>query len=173
MSSFDIFQRRRPKSGTSTALARLTLTGASTNDVAISVGDSGCASGHSSDDAAGVGSCTHGFLKAEAAVERSGLSMAGTCWVGGGNGRVNIELHIERLILDGFSLTRNEGGLVQQAVEAELARLLAGAGLSPTLKAGAAPAYALGGVTQLGSGINPTDLGQQIAQSVYRGLGNE
>jgi hypothetical protein len=83
---------------------------------------------------------------------------------------VNIELHIERLILDGFSLTRRQGGLVQQAAEAELTRLLADAGLSPTLKAGAALAYVPAGAIQLSSGNNPTDLGQQIAQSVYGGI---
>ena len=84
---------------------------------------------------------------------------------------MNIELHIERLILDGFSLTRSQGGLVQHAVEAELTRLLADAGLSPTLQAGAALAYVPASAIELGSGNNPTDLGQQIAQSVYGGIG--
>ena len=36
---------------------------------------------------------------------------------------MNIQLHIERLVLDGLPLTRREGALVQAAVETELARL--------------------------------------------------
>lgn len=83
---------------------------------------------------------------------------------------MNIELHIERLILDGFSLTRNERGVVQQSVEAELTRLLANGGLSPTLKAGAALGHMRADPIHLGGGNNPTDLGQQIGQSVYEGI---
>ena len=37
---------------------------------------------------------------------------------------MNINLHIERLILDGLPITRQQGPHVQAAVEAELTRLL-------------------------------------------------
>jgi hypothetical protein len=84
---------------------------------------------------------------------------------------VNIELHIERLILEGFSLSRPERALIQEAVEGELARLLAESGLSPTLTAGTALGHLQAGAIQLSSGNNPTALGQQIANSVYGGIG--
>ena len=38
---------------------------------------------------------------------------------------MNINLHIERLMLDGLSIASGEAALVQMAVEAELGRLLA------------------------------------------------
>ena len=43
---------------------------------------------------------------------------------------MNIKLHIERLVLDGLPVTRSQGPLVQAAMEAELARLMAEGGLA-------------------------------------------
>jgi hypothetical protein len=84
---------------------------------------------------------------------------------------VNINVHIERLILDGLSVTRSQGPLVQAAVEAELARLLATDGLSPELQVGGAVPSLKAGNIQIASESNPNQLGQQIAQVVYGGIG--
>ncbi len=84
---------------------------------------------------------------------------------------MNINLHIERLILDGLPLEPNQGTLVQRAVEAELARLLAVDGLSPSLLDGGALPQVSVSTIQLTSSNDSTELGRQIAQSVYGGIG--
>lgn len=84
---------------------------------------------------------------------------------------MNINVNIERLILEGVSVPVSQRPLLQAAVEAELARLLTADGLASSWKKGGAVPSLNAGVIQLNSDINPTQLGQQIAQSVYRGMG--
>ncbi len=86
---------------------------------------------------------------------------------------MHINLHIERLILEGLPIERSQAALVQAAVEAELSQLLASSGLSATLLAGgtlprlSVPTIALRGTE------SPAQIGAQIAQAVYGGIGNE
>lgn len=82
----------------------------------------------------------------------------------------NINIYIERLILDGISVPHAQRPLLQAAVEAELARLLAVDGLSSPLQADSVLPRISAGDIQLNSDNNPTQLGQQIAQAVYRGI---
>jgi hypothetical protein len=85
---------------------------------------------------------------------------------------MNIQLHIERLVLDGLPIERAQGPHVQAAMEAELSRLLTEHGLATDLQAGGAvPSINANGI-QLSSGSSPTQLGTQIAQSVYGGIGD-
>jgi len=84
---------------------------------------------------------------------------------------MNINIHIERMILDGLPISHIQRPLLQAAVEAELARLLAADGLAPNLQADRALPYVPGGSMQLESDGNPKILGQQIAQAVYGGIG--
>ncbi len=84
---------------------------------------------------------------------------------------MNINLHIERLILDGLPVTRAQGALVQAVVEVELARLLTERGLASSLQAGGAVPSVRADAMQLTAGSPPTQMGQQIAQSVYEGIG--
>ena len=81
---------------------------------------------------------------------------------------MNINVHIERLILDGLSATSAQGPAVGAAVEAELARLLVNQGL-PRVSAGAVP-FLSGGPIQLASDSKPVPLGHQIAQAIYSSL---
>ena len=84
---------------------------------------------------------------------------------------MNINVHIERLVLDGLPVTSSQGSLVQAAVEAELARLLTAEGLSADcLAGGAMPSLRAGGI-HLMKDSNPTQLGQQIARAVHVGIG--
>jgi hypothetical protein len=84
---------------------------------------------------------------------------------------MNVELHIERLILEGISLPIDQQPQLRAAVEAELARLLAARGLSPELATGGAiPSVAAGSLRLAGEG-NPAHLGIQIARAVYGGIG--
>ena len=84
---------------------------------------------------------------------------------------MNINVHIERLILDGLPVSHRERPVLQAAVEAELVRLLSVDGLAPhLLTAGAIPCMS-GGSIQPSSDGNPNILGQQIAQAVYGEIG--
>jgi len=87
--------------------------------------------------------------------------------------RPSIHLHIERLVLDGVDIAPGQRHLLQAGVTAELTRLLTDGGLAPSLAQGIAlPRLSTGGI-QLNGGDDPTQLGQQIARSVYGGIGHE
>jgi hypothetical protein len=83
---------------------------------------------------------------------------------------MSVSVYIERLILDGLPVTESQGPLVQAAVEAELARLLAERGLASGFQAGGAlPDVRTDGM-QLKGGSTPAQMGQQIALAVYGGM---
>ena len=84
---------------------------------------------------------------------------------------MNINLHIERLVLDGVEVEPSQADLVRRAVEGELSRLLAAGGLAPGLQSGGALPSIGAGSLDLGINDNPTRLGQEIARSVYDGIG--
>jgi hypothetical protein len=83
---------------------------------------------------------------------------------------MNIQVHIERLILDGLNIMPGQRHLLQAAVETELTRLFAEDGVPSTLALGGAwPVLSTGGI-QLTASSEPAQLGQQIAQAVYGGV---
>jgi hypothetical protein len=105
---------------------------------------------------------------------------------------MTVHVHVERLLLDGFEITPAERAKLQNAVEQELARLLARPGrrhggpqhaddssaishgndyhpLSGT--GGAVPSVAAGPFNPP-PGAAPAQLGKHIAQSVHGGLGS-
>jgi hypothetical protein len=84
---------------------------------------------------------------------------------------MNINLHIERLILDGLPIEGLQGPLVQAAVEAELSRLLSARGLHASLQSGIAVPSVRADAVSLNAGNNPKQIGQQIARAVYGGIG--
>jgi hypothetical protein len=84
---------------------------------------------------------------------------------------MNINVYIERLILDGLPITHRERPMLQAAVEAELVRLLSLDRLAPYLLTGGAIPRMSGGSIQPSSDGNPDILGQQIAQAVYGEIG--
>ena len=84
---------------------------------------------------------------------------------------MNINVHIERLVLDGVSIPHSQRPILQAAVEAELARLLTANGLAHSWQmSGAVPNVPAEGIQLAGEG-DPGHLGRQIAQSVYGGIG--
>ena len=85
---------------------------------------------------------------------------------------MNINLHIERLVLDGLQLERGQGPHIQAAIEAELTRLLTEQGLAGALQNGARLPILPAATMQLNPGSSPSQLGAQIAHSVYTGIGN-
>jgi hypothetical protein len=84
---------------------------------------------------------------------------------------MNITLHIERLILDGLPIGSGQGATVQAAVEAELSRLLVQGGIAPSLQSGGAVPSVRAEAIQFTAQSTPAQMGQQIAHSVYAGMG--
>lgn len=84
---------------------------------------------------------------------------------------MNVNLHIERLVLEGIDLGPAERPVLQAALEAELGRLLTEGGVGPALVGGGAvPSVRADGFVL--SGERDSDrLGRQIAGSVYGGVG--
>ncbi len=81
---------------------------------------------------------------------------------------MNINLHIERLVLDGLAVGNGEAALVQGAVEAELGRLLANELFAPAESS--AQACVGGGEIHLRSGVDARELGVEIGRSVFSSL---
>ena len=82
---------------------------------------------------------------------------------------MNIQLHIERLILDGIALGAGERPGLQAAVEMELGRLLAERGIADGLASGVALDSVRGGAVQLTGAPGASGLGNQVARAVYGG----
>jgi hypothetical protein len=86
---------------------------------------------------------------------------------------MDIDISIQRLILEGISLTRRQRLELGAAVEAELARLLAEGGLPESFSSEVDRPRLEGGTIDLPSGgeaPDPHQLGLQIARSVYGGI---
>jgi hypothetical protein len=80
----------------------------------------------------------------------------------------NVELHIEKLILHGLeSCNRHQ---IAQAMEHELAFLLAERGVPPSLAQGGDVAHLDGGSFTIVSGASAGEVGTQVARTVYRGF---
>jgi hypothetical protein len=88
------------------------------------------------------------------------------------NDRPNIQIYIDRLILDGISLPHVQRPLLQAAVEAELGRLLTEGGVGAEWRSGGAVPSLSTPAIQLSPDSSPTQWGHQIAHAVYRGIGS-
>ena len=84
---------------------------------------------------------------------------------------MNVELHIERLVLDGLPLSPTDGAAVQAAVQTELTRLLTEGALAPALCQGGTFAATCGAGINVGRDTAPLQLGHQISQALYGGIG--
>lgn len=84
---------------------------------------------------------------------------------------MNVNLNIERLVLEGFQLRPGEHQLVRAAVERELTRLLSERGVSPQLLQGGALPRLTASDMRLDGGESPRQVGAQIAQALYGGIG--
>ena len=80
----------------------------------------------------------------------------------------NIELHIEELVLHGFSPRDRDA--IGEAVQNELTRLFAEQGIHPTLGKHHEVEKLDGGSFQVKQGAKAQTIGTQVAQSVYGGL---
>jgi hypothetical protein len=84
---------------------------------------------------------------------------------------MNINLHIERLVLDGVPLAPSGRPRLRAAVEGELSRLLTEGGLSAGVQSGGAMPTVRAIPMLIDGDAHPSRMGQAIARSVYGGLG--
>ncbi len=84
---------------------------------------------------------------------------------------MNIDVHIERLVLDGLPLEPGQAGLLRAALENELGRLLSEGALAPRWDAGANAALLRAAPITLSAGDGAAALGRHIAASVYGAVG--
>ena len=82
---------------------------------------------------------------------------------------MDINLHIERLVLDGVDIASGQADLLQASVTNELTQLFISGGLASNLVGGASLSGVATSSIELSDG-KPQTLGQQIAQSVYGGI---
>jgi len=81
---------------------------------------------------------------------------------------MNVRLHIEELVLDGFP--PGDRYRIAAAVEVELTRLLTERGVPPGLASGGAVPSLDGGSFGVAPEARPDRIGAQVAQSVYGGM---
>lgn len=84
---------------------------------------------------------------------------------------MNVNFHVERLIVDGMDIPSRHQPALQEAVIMELIRLITEGSLQIGLDADSALYEMPAGTAQLSNGNAPTELGQQIARAVYEGIG--
>lgn len=80
---------------------------------------------------------------------------------------MNINLHIERLVLDGLPLEARDGALAQTAVTAELLQLLSENGIPAGLQTGFNRAHIPAPALDLKPALNTQEIGTQIGKSIY------
>lgn len=80
----------------------------------------------------------------------------------------NVELHIDEIVLHGFA--HRDRYTIQEVLQRELTRLLADGGLPSLLHQSIDASRLDAGAVMMHKGMSPSDVGIQVAQSVYRGL---
>jgi hypothetical protein len=81
---------------------------------------------------------------------------------------MNLELHIEELILQGFAVSDRH--LISAALQQELSRLFTEQGVPRSFAQGGAVPQLNGGTIQITPAMKPDAIGVQIAQSIYGGF---
>ncbi len=84
---------------------------------------------------------------------------------------MNININIERLVLDGIDLKPGQGRVLKAAVEAELSALLRDGAIAPELRTGGAYPGVNADSIQMSAKPEAAELGGQIARAVYSGIG--
>lgn len=89
-----------------------------------------------------------------------------------GGGGMNINLHIERLVLDGVSVEPHQRAELKAAVKSELGRLLVLTGIGSGVQLSNSLRAVSGGLISIESNNEPSHIGQKVAGAVYRGIEN-
>ena len=85
---------------------------------------------------------------------------------------MKINLHIERLIVEGMSLTAREKDQLSSAIRQQLLGQLTERGLAADLNGLAGQRTVNGGAMSLMDADQPGAIGQKIGTAIYRGIGN-
>jgi len=80
---------------------------------------------------------------------------------------MNINLHIERLILDGVPFETRHSAMLQAEIKTELARLITENNVAANWQSGGAVPSVRADAIQLTTQNSPVQLGRQIAGSIY------
>ena len=83
---------------------------------------------------------------------------------------MNINLHIERLVLDGVSIKPHQQHMFKATLETELGRLLTDNGIASGLQTGGAFNAVQAPSIEIGETNEPYHLGLRIARSIYGGI---
>ncbi|MCF6260634.1 MAG: hypothetical protein L3J98_10835 [Gammaproteobacteria bacterium] len=83
---------------------------------------------------------------------------------------MNINLHIERLILDGIPVNKENKPKINAAVKSELSHLLSNSKTSTGLPSNRSIHSIHGGNISVKPNQNPTILGHKIASAIYQGV---
>ena len=83
---------------------------------------------------------------------------------------MNINLHIERLIIDNVGIKSHQENTLKTAVEKELRRQLVSQGGGSTMQSKNNRQAVKGGSISIENTRKPVSLGQQIGNAVYRGI---
>jgi len=84
---------------------------------------------------------------------------------------MKINIQIDRLVVDGMDLPHSQRPLMQAAFERELGRLLGRGGLNNEVSSNVVLPSVHAPSIQMGNTNNADSFGQQVAQAVYRGIG--
>jgi hypothetical protein len=84
---------------------------------------------------------------------------------------MDVRLHIDRLVLDGYSMTPAQRRTFQSAAESELTLLISKGGLSDAAAAGFRVPSLDGAVIHPPSPFHPVSLGREVARALYAGIG--
>ena len=83
---------------------------------------------------------------------------------------MNINLHIEQLVLDGVGVKPHQKNEIKVAVEAELRRHLINQGNDSTIQSNNNRRLVKGDSISIENNHKPASLGQQIGKAVHRGI---
>lgn len=86
---------------------------------------------------------------------------------------MNIELHIDRLVLEGLPLESRQGPQLREAIESELQQLLQSHGLAANMQTEQTIRRIQAPVIQFSRSPQVQSLGQHIAHSIYSGIGGQ
>ena len=84
---------------------------------------------------------------------------------------MNINLHIDRLVLDGVSVAPHQRADLKAAVEVALRQQLANQGIGSAMQMNSHHRLVSGGSISVENSHKPVSLGQQIGNAVYGGIG--
>lgn len=83
---------------------------------------------------------------------------------------MNINLHIDRLVIDDIGLDPQRLDVLKIAVQSELARQLQSHGIGPGIRSLDGKKPVDGGQIQVSNTLQPKNFGRQIGQAIYRGI---